>query len=69
MRIDELGKLIKQRRKILRINQQDLAEISEIALHTISDIESGKGNPTLLVINKLCEILGLELQIKVKGNE
>lgn len=69
MKIAELGKIIKQRRKILEINQQDLAEISEIALHTISDIESGKGNPTLQVMDKLCEVLGLEIQIEVKGEE
>lgn len=66
MKIAELGKIIRQRRKILEINQQDLAEISEIALHTISDIESGKGNPTLKVMDKLCEVLGLEIQIQVK---
>lgn len=69
MKIDEFGKLIKQRRKILSINQQDLAEISEIALHTISDIESGKGNPTLQVMCKLLDVLGLELAINVKGKE
>jgi len=42
----EFGSIIKDRRKILKINQEDLSEISEVALHTISDIESGKGNPT-----------------------
>ena len=62
----EFGRLIKQRRKILRINQLDLSEISEVALHTISDIESGKGNPTLQVISKLCDVLGLEIKLQRK---
>ena len=65
----EFGSIIKERRKILKINQEDLSEISEVALHTISDIESGKGNPTLQVIYRLCDVLGLKLSIKVKGEE
>ncbi len=67
MVIKNFGEIIKQRRKILAINQLDLSEISEVALHTISDIESGKGNPTLQVMNRICEILGLQIVIEVKG--
>ena len=63
----KFGSIIKERRKILNINQEDLSEISEVALHTISDIESGKGNPTLQVIYRLCDVLGLELSINIKG--
>ena len=63
----KLGKLLKSRRNELGINQIDLSEISGVALHTISDIESGKGNPTLQIINKICDILGMELKIHVKG--
>ncbi len=69
MNIVELGKILKNRRNILGINQQDLNEISEVALHTISDIESGKGNPTLQVIYKLLDVLGLEIIINVKGEK
>ncbi|OPX27903.1 MAG: transcriptional regulator [Candidatus Cloacimonas sp. 4484_143] len=69
MDVAEFGKIIKIRRNILGINQQDLSEISEVALHTISDIESGKGNPTLQVIYKLLDVLGLEIIINVKGEK
>ena len=65
----KLGQLLKKRRNELGINQIDLSEISGVALHTISDIESGKGNPTLQVINKICDILGMELMIRVIGQE
>lgn len=65
----EFGNMIKERRKVLKINQDDLSEISEVALHTISDIESGKGNPTLNVIAKICDVLGLELDVRIKGEE
>jgi transcriptional regulator with XRE-family HTH domain len=69
MNVIEFGEILKKRRNILEINQQDLSEISEVALHTVSDIESGKGNPTLQVIDKLCSVLGLDIQIQVKGEE
>ena len=69
MDVAEFGKIIKIRRNILGINQQDLSEISEVALHTISDVESGKGNPTLQVIYKLLDVLGLEIIINVKGEK
>lgn len=65
----EFGNMIKERRKVLKINQDDLSEISEVALHTISDIESGKGNPTLNVMAKICDVLGLELDVRIKGEE
>ncbi|HPR17782.1 MAG TPA: helix-turn-helix transcriptional regulator [Candidatus Cloacimonadota bacterium] len=69
MKVEELGKMIKERRKVLSIDQRNLSEISEVALHTISNIESGKGNPTFQVIDKLCDVLGLKIRISVKGKE
>ena len=42
MKIQEVMKL---QRKALGITQQDLADMSEIAISTIKKIESGKGNP------------------------
>lgn len=66
METQELGNRIKERRRILRIQQQDLSEIAGVALHTLSDIESGKGNPTLQSINKICDVLGMEVQLTVK---
>lgn len=65
----KIGSLLKKRRKELMINQFDLSEITGIAVHTISDIESGKGNPTLQVINKICDVLGMEILIEVRRKE
>ena len=44
MKIQEVMKL---QRKALGITQQDLADMSEIAISTIKKIESDKGNPSL----------------------
>lgn len=61
-----LGLLIKERRKILKIRQEDLAEISEVALRTIVLVERGEGNPSLETLLKIAEVLGMELQLNVK---
>ena len=61
-----LGEQIKNRRKVLKIRQEDLAEISGVALRTIVSIERGEGNPSLETLLKLAEVLGMELQLNVK---
>ena len=61
----EIGKIVKERRKFLRINQKDLSEIVEISLRSLVDIESGKGNPTIEQLNKILKALGLSIKITV----
>ena len=63
----EFAELIKSRRKELRITQKDLAEMSGIHERSISTIESGVANPSLDVMNKIADILGLEVTVKVKA--
>ena len=62
----DIKEVLKERRSFLQISQQDLAEIAEISLATIKDIERGKGNPSLKTIEKICEVLGLEISLNVK---
>ncbi|MEO0414851.1 MAG: helix-turn-helix domain-containing protein [Verrucomicrobiota bacterium] len=69
MKITELGQAIRARRKAAGITQLDLAELSGVALHTISDLECGKGNPTFSVLGQLCSVLGLEISLGVKALE
>ena len=57
---------IKERRAILRLTQQDLAEMSGIGLRTLKEIESGKGNPSLTILNKIADILGMEVNLVIK---
>lgn len=60
---------IRERRKILDISQETLAEISGVGLRTLKQFESGKGNPTLETLQKLCDALGLEIKLEVKTIE
>jgi len=66
MHQEELVKVLKDRREALKVNQEYLAELSGVSLRTLKAIESGKGNPTLDTLNKLAEVLGMELKLEVK---
>ncbi len=48
----DLAQTMKSRRKTLGISQQDLAEIAEVSLATVKDIERGHGNPSLRTVQK-----------------
>ena len=58
---------IKKRRMRLGISQQDLAEFAGVGIATIKDIERGKGNPSLQTLQKLLEVLGLEITLRVRN--
>ncbi len=64
----QLGEIIKSRRKELGITQPHLAELAQVSTNTLYKIERGQGNPSLNVLSKLTEILGMELTIEVKKN-
>lgn len=57
---------MKSRRAFLGISQLDLAEMAQVSLATVKDIERGKGNPSLATINKIIDVLGLEIEYKVR---
>ena len=58
---------IKKRRTRLGISQQDLAEFAGVGIATVKDIERGKGNPSLQTLQKLLEVLGLEMTLQVRN--
>lgn len=60
---------IKERRKVLNVNQETLSEISGVGLRTLKKIESGVANPTLETLTKICDALGLELALEIKKTE
>ena len=67
MNRQQLGKIIQQRRKELKITQIDLALISEISTKQLSNIEQGKVSTTIDMLSKICETLGLSIELKIKG--
>ena len=62
----ELKEIMKQHREFLSLTQQDLADMAEIGVDTIKDIERGKGNQALKTLKKILEVLGIEIEYKVR---
>ncbi len=66
MHFTELINAIKERRNALQVTQETLAELSGVGLRTLKQFESGKGNPTLKTLQKIADVLGMEVNLKLK---
>lgn len=66
MHQQDIIETLKKRRITLQVNQETLAMLSGVGLRTVKQFESGKGNPTLETIQKLADVLGLEMQLAIK---
>jgi len=62
----DIGKTIKKRRKELKITQPSLARLTGVSVNTISQIETGRLNSSVLTLNKILEVLGMDFEIVVK---
>jgi len=62
----EMGQIIAKRRIDLKLDQQDLAEMSGITVKTLYLIEKGTGNPSLNTLKKVLNLLGLTIQVEIK---
>ena len=66
MNFEAIIEAIKTRRESLKVTQKALSDLSGVALGALKKFESGKGNPTLSTLKKLCDALGLEITLGVK---
>jgi len=62
----EIGEEIKARRKLLKINQRTLSELAGVSINTLTKIERGEANPSINVLKKILDTLGLETKITIK---
>lgn len=60
------GNLIKERRDVLGLTQQDLSDYTGLSVRIIKSLENDNGNPSLKTLEKIAEILGLEIILRVK---
>lgn len=51
----------------MRITQRELAGLAGISANSLSKLERRTGNTTLDVLTRICDILGLELALRVKA--
>lgn len=64
---NEIGQKIKERRKVLNLPQTQLANYTGLSVVTLSQIESGKANPSLDTLNEIFRFLNLEIKIAIKN--
>ncbi len=63
--IHKIGRTIKKRRKELNLELKDLQDYTGVSYTSICDIENGKSNPTIKTLEKILDVLGLEINIQV----
>lgn len=64
----ELGQKIQKRRKIMSVSQSQLADFTELSVVTLSQIESGKANPSFETLNEIFHFLNLEMLVTIKND-
>lgn len=60
------GNLIKERRSILGLTQQDLSDYTGLSVRIIKSVERENGNPSLSTLEKIADVLGLEIIMRVR---
>ena len=66
MNMNKFREEIKNRRRFLKINQQELADLAGVSINTVVAVERGTGNPQLDTLLSICNVLGLKLVTKLK---
>lgn len=59
--LTSLAKFVKQRRKILKINQTELSEKAGVGLRFVRDLEQGKQTLRMDKVNDVLKLFGHEL--------
>lgn len=60
------GSLIRERRSLLGLTQQDLSDYTGLSIRIIKSVEAEAGNPTLSTLEKIAGTLGMEVLMRVR---
>lgn len=60
----KIGIILKRRRENLGLTQSDVAKEALISRNHLSGIENNKVNPSLIVLEAVCQKLGMQLVIR-----
>ncbi len=52
---------------MINITQTELADLAGISINTVVAVERGQGDPKISTYLSICEVLGLEIETKLKG--
>lgn len=63
---EQLGEMIRTRRRELGLTQTEVAEVANANLRFVSELERGKPTARLANVMRVLETLGIELEAKVR---
>lgn len=58
--------ILRDRRSLLKVTQQELADITGVSPRTIVNIEQKRGNPSFTTLQKIASALGMEITAVVR---
>jgi transcriptional regulator with XRE-family HTH domain len=61
-RVSQFGRLIRERRRLLNLTQEELARRIRVSMPFIGHLETGHRRPSEKTIAKLAKVLGLDQQ-------
>lgn len=66
-KMKKIGDEIKRRRKLLNITQKTLSELAGVGINTLTKIERGEANPTMDVLKRVLNTLGMEISVTIRN--
>ena len=64
-----LCKAIKRERNSKKYDLQDMFALTDLSIATISKLENFKGNPSLSTLIKVCDALGMDIELVKRENQ
>lgn len=64
--VDELGRMVRERRKSLRLTQEDLAAVARVTPRLLGEVERGKATAQLDGVLRILAALGLDLYARTR---
>lgn len=64
-----LCKAIKKERVSRKYDLQDMFALTDLSIATISKLENFKGNPSLSTLIKVCDALGMDIELVKRENQ
>ncbi len=61
--ISDIGKIVRKKRKNLKLNQKDLAEVCNVGTRFISELENGKKTLEVDKVFKVIRSVGLNINV------
>lgn len=58
-----LGAAVRHHRELIRLSQEELADRAELDRTYVSGVERGRRNPTVQVLQRMAEALGIDLDV------